>query len=65
MTMKTIALEINEKTKAGQAIMEMINAFKNKRGVKVIETPNDTTLKAMLEIEKRKGKIRQNFFPII
>ncbi len=54
--MKTITLQINEKSKAGQTVMHIINAFKNKGGVKVINTPNDTTLKAMVEIENKKGK---------
>ncbi|WP_375580547.1 hypothetical protein ABWH96_05805 [Marivirga tractuosa] len=54
--MKTITLEINENSKAGQTVIEIINAFKNKGGIKVIKTPNETTLKAMAEIENKKGK---------
>lgn len=37
-------------------MIEIINAFKNKGGIKVIKTPNETTLKAMAEIENKKGK---------
>jgi hypothetical protein len=53
--MKTITLEINENSKAGQTVIEIINAFKNKGGIKVIKTPNETTLKAMAEIEGKTG----------
>lgn len=62
-----ITIKINERTKAGKALLEIAEIFsKDKKGVEIIKTstkkskrkeniPNETTLRSMEETSKGKG----------
>lgn len=48
--MTTITLKINERTKAGKALLSMLEFFtKESKGVEVIETPYDPKFVAMVK----------------
>ncbi|KOS06172.1 hypothetical protein AM493_09115 [Flavobacterium akiainvivens] len=48
--MTTITLKINERTKAGKALLSMLEFFtKESKGVEVIETPYDPEFVAMVK----------------
>jgi hypothetical protein len=50
MIMTTITLKINERTKAGKALLSMLEFFtKESKGVEVIETPYDPEFVAMVK----------------
>ena len=54
--MTTITLKINEKTKAGKALLSIVNLIssENKR-VEVCDAPNFETIKEMYEAENKIG----------
>lgn len=48
--MTTITLKINERTKAGKALLSLLDFFtKESKGVEVIETPYDPEFVAMVK----------------
>lgn len=63
-----VTIQVNEKTRAGKAILELVKLFSNKeKGVKIIEPeedtypiskniPNEETLKVFEENEKGRKK---------
>jgi antitoxin component of RelBE/YafQ-DinJ toxin-antitoxin module len=57
--MTTITLKINEKSKIGKIILDLINfSSKEQKDVEVVYLPNKETLKAIENIEKGIGLIR-------
>lgn len=51
--MKTITLKINERSKIGKAILELIHfATQEKKGVEIIHEPNAETKKAIEAVER-------------
>lgn len=59
--MTTITLRINEKTKMGKIILDLIQfSTIEKKGVEVIYTPNEETLEAIERVEKGIGLTRSN-----
>lgn len=56
VVMTTITLKINEKTKAGKALLSMVNLISSEnKGVEVCDAPNFETVKAMYEAKKKMG----------
>jgi len=54
--MTTITLKINEKTKAGKALLSKVNLISSEnKGVEVCDAPNFETVKAMYEAKKKIG----------
>lgn len=52
--MTTITLKINERTKAGKALLSMVNFLTSEnKGVTVYDTPNFETVKAMYEAQNK------------
>jgi len=52
--MTTITLKINEKTKAGKALLSIVNVISSEnKGVEVCDVPNFETIKAMYEAENK------------
>ena len=57
--MTTITLKINEKSSLGQIFLEFVKTFvAKKNGVEIVKIPNAETLKAIQEVENRKGIIK-------
>lgn len=54
--MKTITLQINEKSKKGKAFLEMASAFfEDSKDIQIIKKPNAVTQKALDDAKKSKG----------
>lgn len=54
--MKTITLQINEKSKKGKAFLEMASAFfEDSKDIQIIKKPNAVTRKALDDAKKSKG----------
>jgi aminoglycoside N3'-acetyltransferase len=52
--MTTLTLKINEKSKAGKAILSLVNLISaENKGVEICDTPNFDTIKAMYEAEHK------------
>lgn len=57
--MTTITLKINERTKMGKIILDLINLSASEhKGVELVKTPNQETLEAIENIEKGIGLTR-------
>ena len=57
--MTTITLKINEKSKAGKTLLNMVHFFtEEKNGVEILKTPNLETVKAMYEVGNKIGVTR-------
>jgi hypothetical protein len=56
--MATITLKINERSKAGIALRNLLDVLKTQPGIEIIEdnTPNSNTIKAMRE--SKTGKVK-------
>jgi hypothetical protein len=53
--MTTITLKINERTKMGKIILDLIQlSSKENKGVEVLHFPNEETLEAIKEVEEGK-----------
>jgi hypothetical protein len=56
VVMTTITLKINEKTKAGKALLSIVNLISSEnKGVEVCDAPNFETVKAMYEAKIKMG----------
>lgn len=54
--MTNIALKINERTKAGKALLSLINLFTTEnKGVEICDIPNFDTIKAMYDAKNKIG----------
>lgn len=53
--MATITLKINERSSFGKAILELIKiGISENKGVELVKTPNDETIKAIEEVKSGK-----------